>query len=79
MLSPFLFQIGTIKSQRMHRRQDDVARFYSKLVRLKVNDIHYFTIKLTKFLFQIGTIKSDRKLNCQRVEHARVSIPNWYD
>ena len=54
----FLFQTGAIKSRRQHFRKRIQTRFYSKLVRLKGNNVAEVVRAATKFLFQTGAIKS---------------------
>ena len=54
----FLFQIGSIKSEKVIRYKKVVRSFYSKLVRLKAFEVQAWKKNLPKFLFQIGSIKS---------------------
>ncbi len=58
----FLFQTGAIKSEtEPHLQQQNPQRFYSKLVRLKVNTPVAVLTEPPVFLFQTGAIKRNHQ------------------
>ena len=59
MHAGFLFQTGSIKSRKKHKksRKKHTASFYSKLVRLKAVTDQVTAYADAQFLFQTGSIK----------------------